>query len=99
MSDDWAIRWNGREWRRSDVTAEHLRIIAELTGVDSWTSIDLDDLHPAYGPLRVLALIVAFTCVDERVRGRTAVLRVVESFASVPADELLAAVRLSVKEQ
>ena len=36
MADRWVLRWNGAEWRESDVSAADLVLVAEQLGSDAW---------------------------------------------------------------
>lgn len=90
----WTVTFRGDTFTPADITVEHLRIVAELAGFDSWDWIDLDDIHPARGPLRLLALLVARRCVADGIQGRAAVLRVAAKFDDVTLTELTDAITL-----
>lgn len=69
--------------------------MAELLGVaPDWSVTDLTELHPVLGPLQTMALISAFVCVDDDVRGVTARKAVLTAIKDATVDELVAAIRL-----
>lgn len=87
----WSITWRGRTWRRSDMTVEHARIIGEFLGTDTWT---WHALHPARGPLHLVAVVVACLCVDGNIRTPEGVAVVVDLFDPFTIDELRQALRV-----
>lgn len=98
----WSIHWRGRVWHESDLTVQHLAVIALLTGDDDFATLDLTDPedHPAWerfrlthapwrGYMRLFFTLVAFLAV-ERERGDGAALAgIVRELQSATADELL----------
>lgn len=70
---DWALNWQGKRYTSADLTGEHCAVIAELLGTaPSWDVLDVRALHPALGPLQVMALLAAFRIVEEQVQGAAA---------------------------
>ncbi len=96
MSDAaWAIDWRDRTWTSHDLTGEHTAVVAELLGIaPSWDWFNPVELHPALGPLQMMALIAAFTIVADDVQGAPARQAVLAALKGNTVDELVAAIKL-----
>ena len=91
----WTIDWRGHTWHSTDLTGNHAAAVAELLGVDpGWEWFDVAALHPARGPLHVMALVAAFLCIDSDVRGMAARTAVLAGVKEATVDELVAAVHI-----
>ena len=92
---EWVIDWRGNTWKSTDLTGEHASAVAELLNIDpTWDWFDVSELHPARGPLALMALIAAFTCVDQEVVGVAARRAVLDAIKEASLDELIASVRI-----
>ena len=92
---DWFLDWRGQSWSSADLTGQHAAAVAEMLGFPPpWDWFDISELHPLHGPLPLISLIAAFTCVEGDVRGTAARTAVLEAIKGVSLDELADAVRL-----
>jgi len=92
---EWTIDWRGSSWDSTMLTGHHAAAVAEMLGfAPPWDWFDVTELHPLHGPLPLMSLIAAFTCVEGDVRGAAARGAVLEAIKDVTLDELAAAVRL-----
>jgi hypothetical protein len=92
---DWVLDWRGSTWDSSMLTGHHAAAVAEMLGFPPpWDWFDISELHPLHGPLPLISLIAAFTCVEGDVRGTAARTAVLEAIKGVSLDELADAVRL-----
>lgn len=92
----WRIEWRGRVWRESDLKGAHLAFVALLNGNDDWQMLDVRDLNPAVGPVRLMSLISAFMAVEQGVElaeDDLALVRIIREVGEASAAELLDAVR------
>lgn len=91
----WRIEWQGRTWSEDDLTGAHLALVALLNGVDDWATLDVANLDPRIGPVRLMNLLAAFIAVDAGIvmANPSALAEVIRSVGDAPAEELLAAVR------
>lgn len=95
ITEAWTLTWQGRTWSDRDLTGEHAAAVAELIGAaPTWDWFDLSDIHPAMGPLQVMALLAAFVVVDDGVHGTAARIAVLNAIKEATVDDLLAAVGL-----
>ena len=91
----WSLTWHGSTWTDQDLTGHHAAAVAEMLGiVPPWNWFDLTELHPVDGPLQVMALIAAFTVINDDVRGAAARTAVLETIKDATVDDLLAAINL-----
>ena len=92
----WRIEWRGRTWRESDLKGSHLAFVALLNGTDDWQMLDVADLNPTVGPVRLMNLIAAFMAVEQgadAAEDETVLVRIIREVGEAPAAELLDAVR------
>jgi hypothetical protein len=98
MTEAWTLTWNDKTWTDHDLTGEHAAAVGEMLGVSpTWDWFDLSELHPAMGPLQVMALLAAFVVVDEGVKGTAARVAVLDMIKRASVDDLLEALTLPVK--
>jgi hypothetical protein len=96
ITDAWSLTWQGRTWTNRDLTGEHAAAVGEMLGMSpTWDWFDMTELHPALGPLQVMALIAAFVVVDDGVQGTAARIRVLDAIKGATVDDLLEAINLS----
>lgn len=89
----WTLSWRGSTWRSTDLTGEHCAAVSEMLGVvPSWSMFDLSELNPVLGPLQTMALVAAFVCVADGVRGTAARRAVLDTLKGATADELAASI-------
>lgn len=92
----WAINWRDHTWTSDDLTGEHTAVVAELLGIaPSWDWFNPAELHPALGPLQLMALIAAFTIVADDVRGNPARQAVLTTLKGATVAELVEAIELT----
>lgn len=91
----WRIEWGGRSWSEDDLTGAHLAFVALLNGVDDWQALDVANLNPAIGPVRLMNLLAAFIAVEagEAMDDPVALTQVIRAVGEIPAAALLAALR------
>ena len=95
MTPTWTLNWRGQTWTDRDLTGEHAAALAEMMGIaPSWDWFDPSDLHPAMGPLQLIALIAAFVVVADDVHGMAARMAVLNAIRDMSLDELLGAIEL-----
>lgn len=65
---DWTIRWGGYSWADSEVTVEHLAVLAVISGDDSFGSLVLDPVvvrdYPGQGYMRLVFMLSALAVVE-----------------------------------
>lgn len=101
-SPGWSIHWRGRVWHESDLTVQHLAVMALLTGDDDFASLDLaaPEDHPAWerfkhahapwrGYMRLFFTLVAFLAVEREKGDGAALAEIVHELQSATAEELL----------
>ena len=57
----WSLEWRGRRFHESQVTGQHLAMLALLTGSDDFESLDLD---PRHGHQRLMQMLTVVVCID-----------------------------------
>jgi hypothetical protein len=85
----WRIGWRGRVWTDADIRGEHLAFVALLTGDDSWRMLDVADVRPEVGPVRLMCLIAALVAVDDAVSDETELAEIIVRVRATPVAELL----------
>lgn len=93
--DGWAIVWRGHTYRESDLTGQHMSLLALISGTDDWETLDID---PRHGYQRLMNVLVAFEAarVAEGHDSDSVVevlARAVAEVAAASADEILGALR------
>lgn len=87
----WRIEWRGRSFRESDLTGEHLAVLAVLNGQDDWSQLDMAQVSPTLGPVRLMLMIAAFLVVDAQTDDPGRIAETIDLVRKTPAEALLAA--------
>lgn len=85
----WRITWRGRVWHESDITGEHLALIALITGEDDWRALDLAEIDPKRGPYRLMLMITALVAVADRADDERKLARIIRDVREATVAELL----------
>ena len=92
----WRITWRGQSWAESDLTGQHLAVLALITGRDDY---DMLEISPVNGHQRLMMLIAACVTVDRTMGAdpespdeiATTVAESVDEVSKASVDEILGA--------
>lgn len=90
----WRIGWRGRSWTDADIRGEHLAFVALMTGDDSWRMLEVAEVHPEAGPVRLMCLIAALVAVDDAVSDEEQLAAIIRDVRATPVAELLGALSI-----